>query len=238
MSTMLLAILATATGMAIGLQARTAIAIHRHLRIPPGELEELAYRLRHQERQRESLEATVYALRARLTEYEVASSERQTQLAALSGQLQTWKAHAGLTDLIGPGVIVELDDSARPLRPGEDPNEVILHNYDVLAVLNDLWVAGAEAVALNGQRIIPTTPIRSMAKTLMVNTTRITPPLRITAIGEPDHLAAHLLRADGYVALLQSYRFPVTVRRTAGLVIPAYRGPLRFERVRSIPSAP
>lgn len=230
--TMTLTLAALVLGLAIGLQVRSNLAILRQLRILPHQAEELAYRLQRREREREDLEASVALLRGRLMEYEAAISAQERDLGSLTRQLHAWKALAGLTDLEGPGIVVELADSARELHPGEDPNQVILHNYDVVAVINEMWTARAEAVAINGERIMPTTPIRSVARTLMVNTKRMTPPLRIEAIGDAERLTTYLRRPDGYVALLQAFQFPVEVRAASHLTIPAYRGPLRFKYLR------
>jgi len=215
-------------GFASGAQVRTALAIRSQLRILPERLEELAYELRQRERVRENLESQIQNLRGQAATYETAIAASQTQLAGLNQQLQRLRALAGLTELEGPGVVVEMDDSSRPLRPGEDPNEVILHNYDVVDIVNELWAAGAEAVAINGARLIATTPIKSVATTMMVNARRINPPLRIEAIGDPDALEAYLERRGGFVGLLRAYTFPVQVTMAVRLVIPPYRGALQF----------
>lgn len=221
-------------GFALGAQVRTAVAIRSHLHILPTQLTELAYDFRQRERARENLETQVLDLRARIAAYETALTGSQVRLAGFGQQLQRMRALIGLTAVQGPGVAVEMDDSQRPLRPGENPNEVILHNYDVVEVVNELWAAGAEAVAINGQRMIATTPIKSVATTMMVNVKRINPPLRIEAIGDPVRLAAYLERPGGYVGLLRVFTFPVRVTKAAGLTIPPYGGPLQFRYARPI----
>lgn len=222
-------------GLGLGAQVRTALAIRTHLHVLPAQVEELGYRLRRQERAQDALEAQVLQMRARLSAYEVASATQQVRLTALSQQLQGLKALTGLTAVTGAGVVVELEDSQRPLLPGENPNEVILHNYDVVLVVNELWAAGTEAMAVNGQRIIPTTAIRSVATTMMVNTKRIAPPIRIEAIGDPDRLARYVRRPGGYLGLLQAFTFPTRVTRTERLMIPAYKGPLIFKYIQPLP---
>lgn len=219
-------------------QLRNELLIRRQLRVPSLRLQELAYSLRQQEHRATAMEQQIATLREQLQRYEQAASEGQAQLASLRAQLQSLEALAGLTAVTGPGVVIRLDDSRRPLRPGQNPNEVILHNYDVATVVNELWVAGAEAIAINGQRMIATTPIRSVATTMMVNTKRITPPITIEAIGDPDKLAARVLQPGGYLGLLKTFDFPVKVTQVAELTIPAYRGPLRFKYIRSTAPPP
>lgn len=230
---------AVMTGFAITIQARTVLAIRAHLRIVPEQVQELGFQLRRREQAREALEERVLALRTRLFEYQAAAAAAQTALQGLGAQVARLQLLAGVTPLEGPGVVVELDDSSRPLLPGQDPNELILHNYDVVAVVNELWAAGAEAVAINGQRMVAITPIKSVATTLMVNVKRITPPLRIEAIGDSAQLADYLSRPDGYLNLLRAFVFPVRVTRTDRLTLPAYKGPLTFAYARPVtPESP
>lgn len=214
------------------MQLRNELLIRRQLRVPSVRLGELAYALRQQEHRTTALEQEVVALREQLQRYEQAVSVEQASLGALRAELQTLRALTGLTVVRGPGVAVWLNDSQRPMQPGQNPNEVILHNYDIATVVNELWVAGAEAIAINGQRVISTTPIRSTATTMMVNTKRIAPPITIEAIGDPDALAGRLLQPGGYLGLLKAFDFPVKVTRVGELTIPEYRGPLKFKYLR------
>jgi len=233
-----LAVVLAAVAFVAVTQFRNELLIRRQLRVPSLRLQELAYTFRQQERRAALLEQQVTDLRAQLQRYERAASEGQTQLAGIREQLQALQVLAGLTAVTGPGVAIRLDDSRRPLEPGQNPNEVILHNYDVVAVVNDLWTAGAEAIAINGQRIIATTPIRSVATTMMVNAKRITPPITIQAIGDPDRLSARVRRPGGYLKLLQAFDFPTRVTPSAELTIPAYRGPMQLQYIRATESPP
>lgn len=215
-------------GFALGGQIGTARAIQSQLRIVPEQLEELAHLFHQRERARVALESQVQELRARLTTYENAIAGEQVQLKRTNLELQRLKDFAGVTPVEGPGVVVEMDDSPKPREPGEDPNEWILHNFDVVDIVNELWAAGAEAIAINGERIVATTPIRSVATTMMVNTRRLNPPLRIEAVGDPARLAGYLERRGGFVDLLRAFTFPVNIRRADHLSLPAYRGPFIF----------
>lgn len=223
-----MAIIGIVFGFALGSQIRTARAIQSQLRILPERLEELAYQLQQRERARVALESQVEELRARLTEYESAIAAGQAQIKGINFELQRLKDFAGVTPVEGPGVVVEMDDSPKPRQPGENPNEWILHNYDVVDVVNELWAAGAEAIAINRERIVATTPIRSVATTMMVNARRLNPPLRIEAVGDPVRLAGYLERRGGFVGLLRAFTFPVEITRADRLSLPAFRGPFIF----------
>ncbi|MGH2403859.1 MAG: DUF881 domain-containing protein [bacterium] len=221
-----------ALGIGIAAQTRASLAIRAHFDVPPPQLGELAYRLRQQERAREALEAEVHKIRGQISAYQLAVAAQQPGLDALTTQIQQLRISTGLTELEGPGVVVELRDSRRPLRPGENPNEVILHNFDLAIVVNDLWAAGAEAVAINSERLVGTTPIRSVFTTFMVNERRLTPPIRIAAIGEPKRLARYVSRRGGPLELLKAYEFPTRVVRANRLTIPAYKGAFVFRYIK------
>lgn len=210
-------------GVAVGTQLRISLAVRTTLGVPPPQLEELAYRLRLQDHAIGALEAEAETLRARIGALEAAAAAQQHGVRALLDELGPLRMRAGMTALEGPGVVVQLEDSRRPLRPGENPNEVILHNYDVATVVNDLWGAGAEAVALNGERVVATTGIQSLFRTFRVNSRRMTPPLQIVAIGDPERLAGHVARRGGYLDYLRAFGFPARVTRAERVQVPAYR---------------
>jgi uncharacterized protein YlxW (UPF0749 family) len=210
-------------------QARTEWQIRRTLRIPSTRLEELAFELREQERRRAALEGQVGELRVRLAEYERAAAEGRTAAVRLSRDLQELRARVGLTALEGPGVVVTLSDSTRPPRAGEDPNKTILHYSDIAAVVAELWAAGAEAVALNGERVISNTGVNCVGTTILCNTKRMAPPYVITAIGDRARLTEYLRRPGGVLELLAAFDFPVRLAAYARVQVPPYRGTFRFE---------
>lgn len=222
-------------GIGIGTQTRTALAIRAHLNVPPARVQELGYRLHQQERAREALQERVHQLRQQISEYQQGAAAQQPKLDALNGQLTRLKAAAGLTALEGPGVIVELFDSTEPLRPGQDPNERILHNYEVAWIVNELWAAGAEAISVNGERIAGRTAIQSTTTTMTVNAKRIAPPIQIMAIGDPTRLAEFVLRRGGPLEFLQAFTFPARVRRADRVIIPPYKGTFPFKHARLQP---
>ncbi|MBI4279731.1 MAG: DUF881 domain-containing protein [Armatimonadetes bacterium] len=215
-------------GFVFTLQIRTGQAIQSHLHIASTQLEELGYMLREQERTRAALEEQIVRLRVQLRDYEQAASQGKSALEAMNRQLQELRVQAGLAALEGPGVLVELKDSPRPLRAGEDPNLVILHYTDLWAVINDLWAAGAEAVAINEERVIVTTGLSCVGTTILCNAKRIAPPYRIAAIGDGPRLDAHLRRPGGIVDQLTRFGFPVRITAVARVQVPAYKGSLQM----------
>jgi uncharacterized protein YlxW (UPF0749 family) len=216
-------------GFVVVTQIRQEWLIKRTLRIPSTRLDELAFALRQQERTRAALEAQVAELRSRMQDYERAAAEGRTAAAKLNRQLQEMRVLAGLTALEGPGVVVELNDSTRAPKPGEDTNKTILHYTDIYAVVSELWAAGAEAVAINGERVVSSTGISCVGTTILCNTKRLAPPYLIMGVGDAKKMLEYLRRPGGSVELLTSFDFPVKLTSRARVELPAYRGTFRFE---------
>jgi len=231
-----LAVVLAVAGFLAVTQIRNELLIRQQLRVPSQRLEELGFMLREMERSRGAMEAQIERMRGRLHAYEQAAAQGRAQLEALGRQLETFRAQAGHVPLTGPGVVVELNDSPFPLRPGDDPNTVILHYTDLQGVLNELWASGAEAVAVNGERMITTTGLNCVGTTIICNAKRIAPPYHVTAIGDTDQMARHLGRPDGVLAGLRSFGFPVKVTKADRLTVPVYRGSYRFTHAK--PAAP
>lgn len=215
-------------------QVRTEQAIRQHLRVPSTRLAELAILLQKQERYRASLEVELGVLRTQLAALAREAAAGQSSLARLNRELRTLRTQAGFVALEGPGVLIEMRDSPRPIQQGDDPNKTILHYTDIHAVINDLWAAGAEAVAVNGERIITRTGINCVGTTILCNTKRIAPPYTITAIGDPSLLLAHLGRPGSPVEILRAFEFPVRMQTAEHVTVPAYKGISRFSIARPV----
>lgn len=157
------------------------------------------------------------------------------QLGPLKEELDRARIEAGLVDVSGPGVEVTLNDSNLAVQPGENPNFYVVHDEDVLSVLNELKAAGAEALAINGQRLLATSEIRCVGPTILTNKSyRLTPPFVITAIGKQDNLISSLQMKGGIIDQLKFLGIQVAVRRVDNLVIPAYTGSMPFDYARPV----
>jgi len=141
---------------------------------------------------------------------------------------------AGVSELSGQGVEVTLNDSNVALKPGQNPNLYVLHDEDILRVLNELRAAGAEALSINGQRLLATTEVRCTGPTILLNKNkRLAPPYVITAIGNPDTLESSLKMKGGVAETLQFWGIQVSVKKIPEVIVPAYSGGIRFEYARA-----
>lgn len=179
--------------------------------------EELQLRLTQTEKERDDLKEELQAVREKL------GGE------AGSKQLDAIQMSAGLYAVAGPGVVVTIDDSKRQSKAGENPNLYLIHDDDMLKVINELWAAGAEAMSINGQRLIDRSEIRCAGPTLSVNNVRYSPPYEITAIGDPKNLENALRMRGGVVETLQFWGIQLSIKTVEQVEIPAYKGPLKYE---------
>lgn len=125
--------------------------------------------------------------------------------------LQKLREQAHLTPISGAGLTITLTDAPADLRTpeGVDPNQLVVHQQDVEAVVNAMWAGGARAIEVMDQRIISTSSVQCVGNTLRLQGRVYAPPYRITAIG--DHKA--LTQALAGSAHLKEYRrFAQTVR--------------------------
>ena len=142
-------------------------------------------------------------------------------------------ASAGLTAMQGPGVTITLDDAPREaggeLPAGSRPDDLIIHQSDLQAVVNALWAAGVDAVTIMGERIVATSAVLCVGNTLLLQGRTYSPPFRIDAIGAPDEINSALEQSSGVALLTQAVRsfgLDFSVQAQTDLVLPAYDGPL------------
>ena len=183
------------------------------------------------DREAEVLRGSVEQLAA-----QVAAEDSRIGRAGPSAQLEQ---AAGLTAVTGPGVTVTLDDA--PRRPGRpplsaDPNDLVVHQQDLQAVVNALRAGGAEAIGLMGQRIIATSAVRCVGNTVLLHGRVYSPPFVVTAIGDPSSLREALSRDPGvayFRSFVDRYGLGYSVRNDKSLELPAYDGPTELPNVES-----
>jgi uncharacterized protein YlxW (UPF0749 family) len=182
------------------------------------------------ESQREDLEERLAELREQLDEYEREAAESAGVREAYLLELDRARQAAGLSAVEGPGVEIMLGDGS-DLASGADPNDYLIHDSDLVAVVNALLNGGAEAVDINGQRVISTTPIRCAGTTILVNSARLGTPYTIRAIGDPEALEESVMEDAIASLLFTQYRtqfgLQASIDRSLELEVEPYRGTVR-----------
>jgi uncharacterized protein YlxW (UPF0749 family) len=170
------------------------------------------------------LRARVADLREQVAELRAARAGLQRGAGSREDELRAASLAAGLVEVRGPGVRVTLDDSDHAESPSGNVNDLVIHSQDVQGVVNALWKAGAEAISINGQRLVGTSAVLCVGNTLLLNGTVHSPPYVVLAVGanrerfEADRLVRRL-RADA-----KAFELRFSVSREASLTVPPYRG--------------
>lgn len=153
-------------------------------------------------------------------EYKNDSASNNTLISSMKEENEMFGLLAGATNLKGEGVVVTLSDGTT--------TDTIVHDSDVLTVVNELKAAGAEAISVNGQRIISTSAIRCVGPVIQVNYQKVAAPFEIKAIGKAEYLESALNIKNGIVDMLKGLGVGVTTSRSSEVKIPKYEGSLTF----------
>lgn len=153
---------------------------------------------------------------------------------AVKSELERLHIMAGATDVTGPGIEVVLDDSNIAKKTRENPNLYIIHDEDLMRVLNELRAAGAEAISINDQRIVAMSEIRCAGPTVSVNNVRSAPPYVIKAIGQPETLMSALRIRGGVVETFEFWGIQVKMKKEEKVFIKALKMPRIHEYAESV----
>jgi uncharacterized protein YlxW (UPF0749 family) len=182
----------------------------------------------------ERLTEQVRRLTARVADKDV--EEAQERVAAL-------RQPAGLVAMEGPGLTVTLDDAPEAeidalggATDGVRPSDLVVHQQDIQAVANALWAGGADAMTIQGQRVISTTGIKCVGNTVVLHGVPYSPPYVISAIGDPPELLTSI-NTDPYIRIYRQYaqahQLGYEVDPQAHLEVPGYDGTLDLEYARA-----
>jgi uncharacterized protein YlxW (UPF0749 family) len=178
------------------------------------------------EDQNRALKARIQTLQVDVKAVEDESARRSSAVQQVKAQMDDEKVTAGLTALHGAGLTILLHD-------GTDPNDLAdrslgwtIHYQDLQDIVNVLWASGAEAIAVNGQRIVPNSAFHYAGVNILVNNaSRLSGPYTVTALGDPSSLAGGLGNPDQLAELKSRsriYRLGFSWLRSARLSLPAF----------------
>lgn len=177
-------------------------------------------------------ESEIKKQREHTSELENAIAERGGAAETLNKELQNMKNLLGITEVEGPGILVNVSDSKKlPINPTDQINQAnLIHDYDINNIVNELKSAGAEAVAINNQRVAFSSAVRCVGPVVQVNGQRVAPPIVIRAIGDADTLFTALDMAEGVLDKIRRYD-PAMVRleKRASVRVPAFSGTMQFQ---------
>lgn len=140
------------------------------------------------------LSGEVSKLREENTELQNAVAGNSQQSKVINDALQQVKIWAGLTPIQGPGLTITLTDSANTELL---ENDRIIHDNDVMRIVNELWSSGAEAIEINGHRLVMRSSIRCVGAVILIDARAIASPVHIRVIGDPVELSGALSLPGG-----------------------------------------
>lgn len=168
-------------------------------------------------------DAAVRTLREEVAKARAATLERARRDEAQTERSAALAAQAGTTALRGRGLVVKLSDSDRNPQDPEERGAYRIHDTDIQLVVNALFEAGAEAVAVNDSRLVATSPIRAAGDTIVVNFRPLSPPYLVAAIGADRKRFAESTIATRFQRWTRLFGLGFDVRET-DVTVPAYTG--------------
>lgn len=152
------------------------------------------------------------------------SVEKQEKLKELN-------AYLGLTDVVGEGIIITVQDNNSSIIGS---SKDLVHDADLRAIVNEAKNTNAEAISINGQRIVPSTAINCVGALVQVNNESVGSPFVIKIIGNKNTLCNNMLRQGSYLKKMEEDGIDVTVIKSDEITIERYKGVLTDKYIKSV----
>ncbi len=199
----------------------------------PTRTEELMELLLEEQELNKSLSAQLNLYKSENEEFRKQAEQSGDYTAILGERLKRAEVLSGQRAVHGPGITVTLSDS-NAQNTTIDQNAFVVHDTDLLRVINELRASGAEAISLNGERILATSEIRCAGPVVSVNNRRYNIPFVISAIGDADTMENALKLRGGVVDELTAFQIEVTIAKHSDLTIDALQHDVVFEYAKSV----
>jgi uncharacterized protein YlxW (UPF0749 family) len=188
----------------------------------------------------ETLKDQILELRQRIQDAEQRGQGSAALVRQLNDRLQHARIASGLLALQGTGIVFQLEDSVQPVKPDANEADYLVTARDIRTLVEELWLAGAEAVSVNGERIAQSTGIIDIGGSVLVNSAFIAPPYQISAIG-PDDLYEQVSASQGFVAFVvaraDAFGIRLSFLESDAVDVPAFAGTITFRYGRVVPAA-
>jgi uncharacterized protein YlxW (UPF0749 family) len=206
-----IAIVCMILGIMLAVQYNTTV-FHKASMIPSTQsIETIAAMLDSSDKENEALNEKVASLTLQLDNVR----KDDQALADLQKELLNTLKIAGLSEIEGPGLVITVNDRPSNLQNNiNNPNEDLIHEADLLMLINELKASGAEAISLNNERITAMTEVRCAGPLIIVNQNRIGTPFVISAIGNPDLLESGMNLGGGIFRQLRFQGFEISMEKS------------------------
>lgn len=175
------------------------------------------------ESQVENLYREQQSLSDKLNDYKVNGGGYKEVMDNLSKELDMTRLMYGSTEVSGPGIKIIIDDR-HDYSEASEIMDGITHDADILMTVYDLFGAGADAIAVNGNRIVSTSSIKCEGPVIQIDSEYVVAPFEITAIGDPDALESYYIKNGQYTLLASIRQLDVKILKLKDVTVPKYRG--------------
>jgi uncharacterized protein YlxW (UPF0749 family) len=189
--------------------------------------------------QQDALKKQIFELRSSIQDVEKQDTGSAAAIKDLNANLEQARIAAGLIPLTGTGIVLKLEDSTQPVPPDGNAADYLVTAADLRTVVSELWLAGAEAIAVNGERLTTSTAIIDIGGSVLVNAAYLAGPFDISAIGPAD-LFARLSASAGFSEFVQtrrgSFGIGVSWAEPDHVDLPAFAGSVNLRESRAVAS--
>lgn len=219
-------------GMIIGIQIKTIKKVET---VDMQRSTELSAEISRLKEENLNLNKKISEQNIKIKEYESSLAAEDETFAMLVEEAEGYKIKAGFMEMTGRGITVTLDDSKKSEQiSGTSSGAFLVHDEDLLSVVNELYASGAEACSINDQRLVSGSAIRCVGPVVSINGVRVSAPFVVTAIGNPDVLEAALRITGGVVDSLSPWGIEVTIKKHESLTVPAYEQAIYYQEARPV----
>ena len=188
--------------------------------------------------QQDTLKDRIVLLRTQIQEIEKQGGSA-TAIKDLNARLEQARIAAGLIPLTGTGIVLKLEDSTQPVPPDGNAADYLVTAADLRVIVGELWVSGAEAIAINGERLTASTAIIDIGGSVLVNAAYLAGPFQVSAIGPAD-LFDRLSASPGFGEFVRtrrgSFGIGISWAQPESVDLPAFAGSVNLRESRAVAS--
>ena len=183
------------------------------------------------EEDQQRLTAEIAEHETQIAQFQARGGESQSALEQLNDRVADMRLAAGLTEVHGPGVVIAISNSNLVVPDGANPDDYIVQADDLRDIVVALWGSGAEAIAINGQRLVSTSSIYGVGPVIVVNGVFLSPPFQISAIGPGDlreGFSSHPAYLGRAAFRVEAYALEFKTASVPDIRVAAFVGTTRF----------
>lgn len=171
----------------------------------------------------------------KINEYTYGGRKDQRVIEDIKEEIEYNNMIIGTNSVKGDGIQIVLKDGIDNITEEVQDNTLLLvktlHDNDMIQVINELKLAGAQAISINNQRVLPNSEVMCGWAFLRINGVKTPGPFTVKVIGNPNILISILDRTDSYIRTLKNREISVEITRKNGLVISGYNGELNYSNL-------